>query len=387
MLWIHEFFWLDIRQTVTLGDTQRCLLISFDSVFLSQSVKWLGNYWKKNAGIFLKRSFYLKQTCQSTKLDYGKSGFSWGIRHPARPQQLLAALVLEKPAVTIRTLQIYQPCLIPLIKYRWKILILSLQAPVAACLQCLARFVHLGDSSFQLSVTCKMRKKSSGSFTPLCASFVYFCTFLVNLCVIGCFLYICDILCIFMGVFCKSVMFCGVFFVYLWLFCVSLLRFLVFFWEVLSVSVKRQSSFVSQASSSVWVAGPQHVCVAHHDALYSALLSLPIILPVSTKGPLLQIQRRRSKLVKYSQNSQFKDICFDAFNGALSNLLALCICKVLLWIPKCQELHGGSDELPKHSPTGRWGRRGCCGCARQGANIYISNIKSLLPLPQHQIWR
>lgn len=67
--------------------------------------------------------------------------------------------------------------------------------------------------------------------------------------------------------------------------------------------------------------------------------------------------------------------------GALSNWLALCICKVLLWIPKCQQLHGGSEELPKHSPTGRWGRRGC---AHQGANIYISNMKSLLPLPQHQ---
>lgn len=49
------------------------------------------------------------------------------------------------------------------------------------------------------------------------------------------------------------------------------------------------------ASSSVWVAGPQHVCMAHHDAPYNGRLSLPIILPVSTSGPLLQ-----------SPESQFK---------------------------------------------------------------------------------
>ena len=93
--------------------------------------------------------------------------------------QLLDALVLEKPTVTISTLQIYQPCLIPLVKSRWKILTLSLQPPVAVRLQCLAHLVRLGDSSFQLSVTCKMRKKSSGSFMPLCAGFVYLWKFSV----------------------------------------------------------------------------------------------------------------------------------------------------------------------------------------------------------------
>ena len=45
---------------------------------------------------------------------------------------------------------------------------------MAACLQCLARLVRLDDLSFQPSITCKMRKKSSGSFTSLCAGFVRF---------------------------------------------------------------------------------------------------------------------------------------------------------------------------------------------------------------------
>ena len=40
---------------------------------------------------------------------------------------------------------------------------------MAACLQCLAR---LDDLSFQPSITCKMRKKSSGSFTSLYGGFV-----------------------------------------------------------------------------------------------------------------------------------------------------------------------------------------------------------------------
>ena len=43
---------------------------------------------------------------------------------------------------------------------------------MAARLHCLAHLVRLGDSSFQPSVTCKMRKKNSGSFTSLCAGFV-----------------------------------------------------------------------------------------------------------------------------------------------------------------------------------------------------------------------
>ena len=96
--------------------------------------------------------------------------------------QLLAALVLETQTGTISTLHIYQPCLIPLVKYRWKILTLSLQAPVAAGLHCLAR---LGDSSFQPSITCKTRKKSSGSFTSL----VHFLCLFVEV-----FLWICGVL-------------------------------------------------------------------------------------------------------------------------------------------------------------------------------------------------
>ena len=42
---------------------------------------------------------------------------------------------------------------------------------MVARLQCLARLVRLDDLSFQPSITCKMRKKSSGSFTSLCAGF------------------------------------------------------------------------------------------------------------------------------------------------------------------------------------------------------------------------
>ena len=77
--------------------------------------------------------------------------------------------------MTISTLQIHQPCLIPLVKHRAKILTLCFQASVAARLHCSARLVRLGDSSFQPSITCTMRKKSSGSFKSLCAGFVGIC--------------------------------------------------------------------------------------------------------------------------------------------------------------------------------------------------------------------
>ena len=58
---------------------------------------------------------------------------------------------------------------------------------MAAPLHCLASLVCLGDSSCQPSITCKMREKSSGSFTSLCAGFVciyegFFCEF-VEVCV------------------------------------------------------------------------------------------------------------------------------------------------------------------------------------------------------------
>ena len=43
---------------------------------------------------------------------------------------------------------------------------------MVAPLHCLARLVHLGDLSCQPSITCKMRKKSSGSFTSLYGDFV-----------------------------------------------------------------------------------------------------------------------------------------------------------------------------------------------------------------------
>ena len=89
---------------------------------------------------------------------------------------------------------------------------LSLQAPVVARLHYLARLVRLGDLSFQPSITCKMRKKSSGSFTSLCAGFVeVFCEFLEVcrdfVCHCGGFVYICgslvcvDVLSLFVELF------------------------------------------------------------------------------------------------------------------------------------------------------------------------------------------
>lgn len=57
----------------------------------------------------------------------------------------------------------------------------ELKARVAAQLRCLARLDRLGDSHFQ-SITCRMRKKSSGSFTSLCGG-LCICEGLLRLCV------------------------------------------------------------------------------------------------------------------------------------------------------------------------------------------------------------
>uniref|UniRef100_A0A671WRB3 Kiaa0930 n=1 Tax=Sparus aurata TaxID=8175 RepID=A0A671WRB3_SPAAU len=101
------------------------------------------------------------------------------------------------------------------------------RAPVEARLHCLDRLVRLGDSSFQPSVTCKMRKKSSGSFTSLCAGLVYLWKFL---CICGGFVCICA------GFECI----CGGFecicagFVYLWKFLCICAGF-VYLWKFLCI--------------------------------------------------------------------------------------------------------------------------------------------------------
>ena len=101
--------------------------------------------------------------------------------------QLLAALVLEKLTVTISTLQIHQPCLIPPHKLQVKDTHTFPSGSCGGSSLLLSRLICLGDSSFQPSITCKMRKKSSGSFMSLCAGFVgicgsFFCKF-VEVCV------------------------------------------------------------------------------------------------------------------------------------------------------------------------------------------------------------
>ena len=171
-------------------------------------------------------------------------------------------------------------------QYSWQILTLSLQAPVAARLHCSARLVRLGDSSFQPSITCEMRKKSSGSFTSLCAGFVgilckffvniwsfveIWCVFVFNLYVIlkifglfwGDFKCICgsfvevlclfvevlsvfvevlclfvevlsvflEVLSVFLEVLCRFWVYLWKFCMFLWKFCVYLCRFWVYLWK------------------------------------------------------------------------------------------------------------------------------------------------------------
>ena len=107
---------------------------------------------------------------------------------------------------------------------------------MAAPLHCLARLVRLGESSCQPSITCKMRKKSSGSITSLCAGLVRICAFFGNLwrfeyicggleCIcegffmnlwrfVVVFCVIVEVLCIIVEVlclFCEFVKFCGIF--------------------------------------------------------------------------------------------------------------------------------------------------------------------------------
>ena len=141
-----------------------------------------------------------EQHVSPKNLIYRKSGFISGNRRPTRPQQpvplpttfsswLLSFWRNEQWTADISAM--FDPPRE-----------VQVQAPVAARLHWLA---HLGDSSFQLSITCKMRKKSSGSFTSLV-----------------------QVLCLFVEVFSEFVEV----WVYLWRF-VYLRRFCVDLWKFL----------------------------------------------------------------------------------------------------------------------------------------------------------